>query len=585
MSEAERLTYESAVQDFRRARKQAALAHLVARFTGRSDELLSYNEVRDHLQASGLIEAGIREIPLKAIVGSVGRYKDFTREFLPRKDSNEERWARVRASLTEMKGWPPIEVYQIGEVYFVKDGNHRVSVARQLGVDTITAYVTRLDANITLEVDDDPTEIICKVRYAEFIEKTGLDRLRPDADLLMTFCGQYHVLIEQIETYRQQQAQEHSAAVNWEESVAGWYDDVYLPTVVMVREQGILRHFPRRTEADMYFLLWERREELEQALGWRVDTETAVSDLVDETEAPSLVKRFGRRLRQALVPAELRDGPHPGQWRKERLALRRHDQLFTNILVGIPGENDDWRALEQALIVAQREGGRLHGLHVIEDSGGLPGTDMVTLEQTPLGRRVCAAFQKRRAAAGVPGELALVVGDLVETFVWRAAWNDLAVVKLTQTESPDAAHLTERFKQFVQHSSRPILAVPGPISPLDRALLAYDGSPKADEALFVATYLAARWQTALTVVTVETDYTSSAALDKARDYLTRYGVTAEYSLRQKPIAEAVLETAESQQSNLLIMGGFGFRPVLHLMLGSTVDHILSHFKQPILICR
>jgi nucleotide-binding universal stress UspA family protein len=585
MSEAERLTYESAVQDFRRARKQAALAHLVARFTGRSDELLSYNEVRDHLQASGLIEAGIREIPLKAIVGSVGRYKDFTREFLPRKDSNEERWARVRASLTEMKGWPPIEVYQIGEVYFVKDGNHRVSVARQLGVDTITAYVTRLDANITLEVDDDPTEIICKVRYAEFIEKTGLDRLRPDADLLMTFCGQYHVLIEQIETYRQQQAQEHSAAVNWEESVAGWYDDVYLPTVVMVREQGILRHFPRRTEADMYFLLWERREELEQALGWRVDTETAVSDLVDETEAPSLVKRFGRRLRQALVPAELRDGPHPGQWRKERLALRRHDQLFTNILVGIPGENDDWRALEQALIVAQREGGRLHGLHVIEDSGGLPGTDMVTLEQTPLGRRVCAAFQKRRAAAGVPGELALVVGDLVETFVWRAAWNDLAVVKLTQTESPDAAHLTERFKQFVQHSSRPILAVPGPISPLDRALLAYDGSPKADEALFVATYLAARWQTALTVVTVETDYTSSAALDKARDYLTRYGVTAEYILRQKPIAEAVLETAESQQSNLLIMGGFGFRPVLHLMLGSTVDHILSHFKQPILICR
>jgi nucleotide-binding universal stress UspA family protein len=581
MSEAERLTYETAVQDFRRARKQAAMAQLVARFTGRSDELLAYHEVSDQIKMTGIVEAGLQEIPLKAIVGSVGRYKDFTREFLPKKDSNEERWARVRASVSEMRGWPPIEVYQIGEVYFVKDGNHRVSVARQLGADTITAYVTRLDANITLEIDDNPDEIICKVRYAAFLEETELDRLRPEADLLMTFCGHYHVFLQQIESYRHQLSEERGAAVAWPDAVTGWYDRVYLPTIEMVRQQGILRHFPRRTEADMYFLLWERREELEQALGWHIDTETAVSDLVDETVTPSLVKRIGRRLRKALVPSELRDGPQPGQWRKERLSLRRDDQLFANILVGIPGENDDWRALEQALIVAQKEGGRLHGLHVIEDTSGLPGTDMATLEQTPMGQRICAMFQKRRAEANVPGELALVAGDLVETFVWRAAWNDLVVVKRSQDDS----RLTERFKQFVQHCSRPILAVPGPISPLDRALLAYDGSPKADEALFVATYLAARWQSALAVLTVETDYTGSEALDKARDYLTRYGVTAEYVLRQKPIAEAVMDTAETYQSNLLIMGGFGFRPVLHLMLGSTVDHVLRHFKQPILICR
>ncbi len=581
MSEAERLTYETAVQDFRRARKQAAMAQLVARFTGRSDELLAYHEVSNHIKSAPIVEAGVQEIPLKAIVGSVGRYKDFTREFLPKKDSNEERWARVRASVSEMRGWPPIEVYQIGEVYFVKDGNHRVSVARQLGVDTITAYVTRLDANITLQADDDPDEIICKVRYAEFLEETGLDQLRPDADLLMTFCGHYRVLLDQIEAYRQRAGQEHQAALTWAEAVAGWYDQVYLPTIELVQEQGILRHFPQRTEADMYFLLWERREELEQALGWHIDTETAVSDLVDETEAPSLVRRIGRRLRKALVPAELRDGPQPGWWRKQRLSLRRHDQLFANILVGIPGENDDWRALEQALIVAQKEDGRLHGLHVVEDTSGLPGTDMATLEQTPTGQRICAMFQKRRAEADVPGELALVAGELVDTFVRRAAWNDLVVVKRSQ----DDAHLTERFKQFVQHCSRPILAVPGSVSPLDRALLAYDGSAKADEALFVATYIAARWQAALTVVTVETDYTSSEALDKARDYLTRYDVTAEYVLRQKPIAEAVMETAVSHQSNLLIMGGFGFRPVLHLMLGSTVDHVLTHFKQPILICR
>jgi hypothetical protein len=180
MSEAERLTYETAVQDFRRARKQAAMAQLVARFTGRSDELLAYHEVSDQIKTSGTVEEGVQEIPLKAIVGSVGRYKISPASFCPKKTATKSAGHGCGPLVSEMKGWPPIEVYQIGEVYFVKDGNHRVSVARQLGVDTITAYVTRLDANITLEIDDNPDEIICKVRYAEFLEKrdwTGCGRM------------------------------------------------------------------------------------------------------------------------------------------------------------------------------------------------------------------------------------------------------------------------------------------------------------------------------------------------------------------------------------------------------------------------
>ena len=120
---------------------------------------------------------------------------------------------------------------------------------------------------------------------------------------------------------------------------------------------------------------------------------------------------------------------------------------------------------------------------------------------------------------------------------------------------------------------------------MDNALLAYDGSPKADEALYVAAYLALRWQTRLTVVTVETAYTTTAAAEHARSYLTGYGITADFVLRQEDIAGAILEIAETRAINLIVMGGFGFRPVLQVVLGSTVDKILREFPQPILICR
>ena len=121
---------------------------------------------------------------------------------------------------------------------------------------------------------------------------------------------------------------------------------------------------------------------------------------------------------------------------------------------------------------------------------------------------------------------------------------------------------------------------------MDRILLAYDGSPKANEALFVAAYLGAQWATQLVVVTVATKHTPITALDQAKAYLGRQDVNnVTYLIRPKPIGNALLDVAKEYESNMLVMGGFGFRPVLNLVLGSTVDRVLREFKQPILICR
>ncbi|MCC7128963.1 MAG: universal stress protein, partial [Anaerolineae bacterium] len=107
--------YVEAVEDFRRARNQASLQGLLSRLTGESNQLLSYNKVRELLKVQGGLERrGVQDIPLDAIVGSVGRYTDFTRDFLPRHDVQQDRWARIHLAASGLAGLPPIDVYKIG---------------------------------------------------------------------------------------------------------------------------------------------------------------------------------------------------------------------------------------------------------------------------------------------------------------------------------------------------------------------------------------------------------------------------------------------------------------------------------------
>ena len=132
----------SAVDDFYKARRRAQLHDIAAALRGASSRLLSYEDVRTRLQAVESSRRYLADIPLDSIVGSVGRYNDFTRTFLPKNNSAKQRWINVEVQMTGLEGLPPIDVYQLGDVYFVKDGNHRVSVARQLAFAYIQAYVT-----------------------------------------------------------------------------------------------------------------------------------------------------------------------------------------------------------------------------------------------------------------------------------------------------------------------------------------------------------------------------------------------------------------------------------------------------------
>ncbi|MEA3338172.1 MAG: universal stress protein [Chloroflexota bacterium] len=574
------LIYTAAIRDFREARRQAVLEDLKARVTGKSDDLLSYEEIRQLLRAEPAAQRNLEDIPIDSIVGSVGRYSDFTRRFMPRRDSDEERWARVKLKMLYGGGLPPIEVFKVGDVYFVLDGNHRVSVARQQGATTIEAYVTEVDVRVPLAPNDKPDNLIIKASYAHFLETTGLDETRPAAQLTVTAAGQYRVLIGQINLYRQLLSLQAGHDVDGKRASAEWYDNVYFPVIGIIRELGILDDFPGRTETDLYVWVSERQQRLEDTLGWQVGAEAAAVDLASghSPRLTRIIHRLGERLAEAVTPTELDAGPVTGQWRKTQVAVRRENRLFPRILVSVSGTERGWQALDQALVVAAKEGSALQGLHVIRSSSQTSARDE---------EHVLKTFQDRCHAAGVPGNLRIETGQrIARNICSRARWTDLVVANLAfpPGQGP-VGKLGSGFHTLIGSCPRPVLAVPQ-VSRLSRAVLAYDGSPKSREALYVAAYLSGHWQMPLIVLTViEKDRTSRATLREAQAYLESRGVQATPVAAEGPVGDSILQTVEAQAADLVIIGGYGHSPLLEVVLGSAVDQLLQRCRQPMLVCR
>jgi nucleotide-binding universal stress UspA family protein len=594
-----------AIDDFKRMRFRAKVEQVLARFKGESVDLLEYDQVRKKLRARGQVRRGLRDVPIDAIVGSVGRYTDFTRSFLPRQDDDLARWAKVKIAMSNLAGLPPIELYQVGEAYFVLDGNHRISVARQLEATHIQAYVTEIQTRVPLSPDVRPEDLVVKAEYVDFLDRTQLDRIRPEAELSVSVPGQYRKLEEHISVHHYFMGLDQKRRIPYEEAVGHWYDTVYLPMVQVIREQGVLRDFAGRTETDLYLWILEHRAALGQDLHWEIEPETAAQDLVDRysSRPGRIVARVGGRLSHAMVPRTMAAGPPPGAWRDD--VSRRSDRLFTDVLVAISGTEGGWRAVEQALRVSQREDGRLIGLHVVSSEAERESEAVQALE---------AEFKGRCAAAGIPDRWIVETGNIAARICDWSRWSSLAVVSLAYPPGDQfLSRLGSGIRALVQHCPVPILAVPRPGcagsgtaepgasemqgaagSEMRRLLLAYDGSPKAQEALFVSTYLAGQWEIPLAVVAVvEQERTTPETVAMARAYLEEHGVQATFvgesvdkSVGEPgDVSDVILRAAREQQSELIVMGGYGFSPMLEIVLGSTVDHILRSSHYPVLICR
>jgi nucleotide-binding universal stress UspA family protein len=569
-----------AIQDFRSARQKANIREIFARLTGESTELLSFEEVRQKLKAHIGAKKVLKEIPISAIIGSVNRYQDFLRGFLPGQNVDEERWANVELATYGMVGLPPIEAYQIDEAYFVSDGNHRVSVAKQLGTDQIQAYVTEVHTRVPLTSNTRPEDLILMSEYADFLEHTNLDQVRPGAELTVTEPGQYQVVEEHISVHRYFMGIEQNHAIDYREAVANWYDKVYLPVVEIIRERGLLKDFPNRTEADLYLWIADHRAALEEEVNSQVKVTSAADDLADQySQRPyRVISRLGNKIVKALTPNMFETGPATGEWRQSIMTTRNLPRLFSEILVPINGLADGWYALEQAIVIASRESSNLHGLFI---SAAQNGQELQFIEG------IKTEFMQRVEKTGLRSDFQVKAGDITGVICERARWNDLVVMNLTYP--PDTSLLgkmSSGIRNLVQRCPRPILFTPQVARPLVHVLLAYDGSLKAQEALFIAAYLAGQWKIPLDVISIgELDMTADIQSD-ARKYLEYHDIQAQYNIFDgNDSANLIFDYVNQKDIDLLLLGGYGRNPILELVQWSGVDEILRLMKIPLLICR
>jgi hypothetical protein len=290
--------------DFERARHRALWGDLRAIFARRPNDLIPYHELRKRLSPEAESFRGVQTVPLAQIVGSMDRFQDFNREFFPRQSFTAGRWQNVDRAYWQAIELPPVQLYKFGDVYFVKDGNHRVSVARERGQEYIDAEVIEGHIRAPLDSSMRASELLLQAEYAEFLRRTDIDRVCPDHDIRPSALGRYDEIWEQIEGHRDWLAAIRHQPVAVRDAVADWYQYIYSPIVEVARRQGLTERFPDRTEADIYLWIMRHRWALERELGHDIGPAPAAEDYAESTQPAGPLFRAAQVLRGVLALPE-----------------------------------------------------------------------------------------------------------------------------------------------------------------------------------------------------------------------------------------------------------------------------------------
>jgi len=571
-------TYQKALDDFKKARSKAALQRFWVGIRGKSLDLLPYDEISAKLKAFNKVDRGLQSVRLKDIVGSVGRNEDFDRNFSPLNDADIIRWASVKTAMTSLNstGLPPVSLYKIGDAYFVLDGNYRVLIAREMGLDMIEAYVTELYTRVPVSASITPEELQNKATYVEFLEQTRLDLIIPGIDFSLSRADTYPLLAEHIDVHRYYMGQEQAREIPYEEAALDWYEKVYQPVVEMINSSGLREEFPRLTVTDLYLWVLDQQSILQEALGIPIRTGHAAEYMA--LQEGKTIKASGSQTEQHFEDTVFsgREQAAPD------LPLTAEDPegcLFRDILVAIGDHDDYWSALEQAILINRCPSGHVRGLHVISPS------DLLGEEEH---RKMEMRFEERLAAAGMGGKLLIVSGDITGQISEHSLLSDLLVLHLAFPPSGNILdRLTSGIGTILRGARRPILIVKDQAQPLDRLLVVYNGSPKSREALFVSAYLAGRYGARLWLLTLDDGSPDlETEMSYAKTYLRKLNLDYEYILRKDGnLADATLEEAAANGATAVLIGGYSGNSLFDRLFGSNIESLLQKTKLPVLICQ
>ena len=297
-----------AQEDFSKARNKAWINEMQHVMHPDKKRLLSLNDVKKILKPKNEVYVGLKTVPIKKIVGSEGRYNDFDNHFLPRSNELKQRWVNVdQAHLSDII-LPPIQLYELGGLYFVRDGNHRVSVAKTQGVEFIDAEVISLQSEVQLPPDVRLDTLLAEViRYEKrvFYNETNFGDLTDYWDLDFTAIGRYDVIYNHILVHKYYMNEQQHTEINFNDALISWFKTVYLPVIAVIDKYTLLSDFKDRTKSDIYVWIVKHWDRLKQKNGNDFSLDEAALDFVAlektaKAQEPSVFSKLKAKILKLL---------------------------------------------------------------------------------------------------------------------------------------------------------------------------------------------------------------------------------------------------------------------------------------------
>ena len=310
-----------ASEDFSKARNKAFFNEIQHFLSPEEAKLISLNDIKQIIKPSNETYVGMKVIPIDKIVGSEGRYNDFDNKFFPKKSLLKNRWAHVDEAAIQSIILPPIKVYELAGLYFVRDGNHRVSVAKSRGTEFIDAEVVSLQSEIKLKKPNNLNDVVKQIINYEkrvFYGETGFGDITDYWCLDFSSTGQYDVIYNHILTHKYYMNLHKKEEVTLQDAIASWFNTVYLPLASIISKKNILRSFPKKTVADLYVWIVRYWDDLKSKFGDNIPMAEAVIDFTKQYKIP-LRKRILNRIKRIILRKKIDNIiPSPSDGKKNK---------------------------------------------------------------------------------------------------------------------------------------------------------------------------------------------------------------------------------------------------------------------------
>jgi len=301
-----------AESDFARARNKALFNEIQRLLTPEEAAMISLKAVRKVIKTQSETYIGMKVIPINKIVGSEGRYRDFDNQFFPKRSIIKERWEHVDEAVIKDIVLPPIKVYELGGLYFVRDGNHRVSVAKSKGVEFIDAEVVSLQTEIKLSPArtlNGMMKQIISYEKRNFYFETNFGDITDYWVLDFSTAGQYDVIYNHILTHKYFINQNQTEEIPMEDAILSWFNNVYLPVITTIQKYKIMKYFRKNTVSDLYVWIITFYDELKKKFGDGLPLEQIVNDIKREKKF-SLLSRVRNFIKKYILKKEISNFSH-----------------------------------------------------------------------------------------------------------------------------------------------------------------------------------------------------------------------------------------------------------------------------------